>query len=212
MTVTPAVNETSFFEIEKKIRKAADFGALWIHLDVSDGKFTKNTLWNNPADLLNINDKLSNIKIEVHLMVENPDEVFENWIDAGAQRVILHLEAIKDLEVIKEKCANSGVELFIAGNPDTLVDKFLAYKGMVDGFLVLAVNPGLAGQKFQEDQLEKIKVLRQTFPDTKIEADGGVNADNTKAIKDAGADILVSASYIWNSKSPKQAYLDLLNI
>ena len=214
MTVIPAINEIDFEEVKKKIKAVEDFGAEWVHLDVSDGKFTKNKLWNNPKDLeeLEIRNNELGIKIDVHLMVQNPDEVLDKWLDAKVKRISVHLEAVKDLDVMKMKCVAFGVELFLAIKPDTPVERFFSYAGNASGFLILAVNPGLAGQKFKEGQLEKIKALRQKFPDVKIEADGGVNADNAKAIKDAGADILVSASAIWGSNNPKKAYFNLKNI
>ncbi len=207
MQIIPAINETDFEEVKKKIKLAQEFGAEWVHLDVSDGKFTKNKLCNNPEDL-----KELGLKIEVHLMVENPDEVLDSWLDAKVKRIIVHLESVRDLDVMKMKCLAFGAELFLAIKPDTPVKHLFSHEGNANGFLILAVNPGLAGQKFQENQLEKIKALRQKFPDAKIEVDGGINADNAKAIKDAGADILVSASYIWSMKNPKDAYLKLNNI
>ena len=113
---------------------------------------------------------------------------------------------------MKMKCAALGTELFIAVNPETPVEKLFEYEKLAAGFLILAVTPGKVGQKFKEDQLEKIRTLRQRFPDAKIEADGGVSVDNAKAIKDAGANILVSASAIWGSKNPKEAYRKLIEL
>lgn len=214
MVVIPAINEMDFEEIKKKIKTAADFGAEWVHLDVADGKFTKNVLWNNPKDLESLRATAYDLRanLEVHLMVQNPDEVLDSWLDAKVKRVIIHLESAKDIDVMKMKCVAFGVELFLAIKPDTPVERLFGYEGDASGFLILAVNPGLAGQKFQENQLEKIRALRQKFPDAKIEVDGGVNLENAPRIKEVGADILVSASYIWNNGSPKQAYLDLLSI
>lgn len=212
MTVIPAINEISFLEIEKKIRQSVAFGAEWVHLDVSDGKFTANLLWNSPSDLLKIKGQLSHIDLEVHLMVDNPDSVFENWIGAGAKRIIVHLESVRDIEAMIEKCELLSAELFLAVNPETPLEKLFEYENRLDGFLILAVTPGKAGQKFQENQLAKIKLLRQTIPDAKIEADGGVNLENAAAIKNAGADVLVSASAIWGSADPAEIYKKLQSI
>lgn len=214
MIVIPAINETDFKEVKKKIKAAEDFGASWIHLDVADGKFTKNTLWNNPADLKEIRPKTYDLrtKLEVHLMVQNPDEILDEWLDAKVNRVIVHLESVQDFDVIKMKCVAFGVELFLAIKPDTPVERLFNYEGDANEFLILTVNPGLAGQKFKEEQLEKIKALRAKFPDAKIEVDGGANLETAANMKAAGADILVSASHIWESENHKKAYLDLLNI
>lgn len=208
MQIIPAINEKSFSEIEEKIIKADSFGAEWVHLDVSDGEFTENELWNdafNLRDFIIANKHLS-AKFEVHLMVNNPEEIVSDWIDAGAKRVTVHLEAIKDLKLIKDKCSLFDIELFLAGNSDTPVEKFIEYKDSVNGFLILAVKPGRAGQKFGDNQLEKIKLLRVQAPNVKIIVDGGVNLDNASQIKNAGADILVAASAIWGSADPKAAY------
>lgn len=212
MQVIPAINETDFKEIQKKIKLAQDFGAEWVHLDVADGKFTRNDLWNQPSDLSNVKGQLSNVQIEVHLMVQNPDEVLDSWLDVKVKRVTVHLESVKDLDVMKMKCVAFRVELFLAIRPDTAAERLFGYAGDASGFLILAVNPGLAGQKFRDDQLEKIRVLRQKFPDAKIEVDGGVNLENASRLKESGADILVSASYLWNSKNSKESYENLLKI
>jgi len=213
MTVIPAINETNFEEVQKKIKAAQDFGADWVHLDVTDGKFTQNVLWNNPDDLkeLGIGNKESGIKIEVHLMVENPDAVLGDWLQAGAQRVIVHVETAKNVLAMKRQCAKAGAELALAANPDTPVERFLEYKS-VENFLVLSVIPGLAGQQFRKDQLKKIRILRQQLPDAKIEVDGGVALSTAPAIKESGADILVSASHIWNSDNPAKAYQKLTEL
>ena len=224
MIVIPAINETDFEEVKKKIKSAQDFGAESVHLDVSDGKFTKNKLWNNPADLSNLKLKTNtlNLNLEVHLMVQNTDVVLDEWLDAKVKRLIVHLESVRDLDVMKMKCVAFGTELFLAIRPDTPVEHFFSHEGDANGFLILAVKPGLAGQKFStgggstegglEYQLKRIRTLRQKFPNAKIEVDGGVNLDNTLAIKNAGADILVSASSIWGSKNPKEAYRKLIEL
>lgn len=208
MLVIPAINETDFKEVEKKIKAAQEFGSAWIHLDVSDGKFTKNILWNNPSEL-QASGVTHQVNIEVHLMVQSVDVVLDEWLDAKVKRLIVHLETVQDLDVMKMKCVAFGTELFLALKPDTPVEHLFSHEGDANGFLILAVRPGLAGQKFQEDQLEKIRILRQKFPDVKIEVDGGVNLENALAIKNAGADILVSASAIWGSENPKEIYRKL---
>ncbi|MDE2001173.1 MAG: hypothetical protein KGI60_01235 [Patescibacteria group bacterium] len=206
--VIPAINETVFSEIEKKMRAAREFGAEWVHIDVADGKFTKNTLWNNPKELSAIRHMLS-ANLEVHLMVENPDDVLDDWIDAGAKRIIVHIEAAKDIPAMKEKCMLMGAEFFLAANPETSARTMVLQRDFVDGFLVLAVTPGVSGQQFHEDQLAKIAVLREHAPGGTIEVDGGVNLSNAADIRKEGATILVAASAIWGSNDPQKAYQQL---
>ena len=208
MNVIPAINEIDFEEIKKKILAAESFGAEWVHLDIADGKFTPNLLWNSPKDLdsLHLKPLTLNLNIEVHLMVENPEDVLEDWLVSGIKRIFIHYESMSDFRAIKERCGEAGVELGLAIGPHIPVEGLFEYKRKVSYFLILAVEPGISGQKFQENQLEKIKLLRKEFPGAKIEVDGGVNIGNAFDIKQAGADILVSASYIWNSKNPKEAF------
>ena len=218
MQIIPAINEIDFEEIKKKILAAESFGAEWVHLDIADGKFTPNLLWNSPKDLdsLHLKPLTLNLNIEVHLMVENPEDVLEDWLVSGIKRIFIHYESMSDFRAIKERCGEAGVELGLAIGPHIPVEGLFEYKRKVSYFLILAVEPGISGQKFsagdgsssggQDNQLEKIKLLREKMPNVKIEVDGGINIYNAFDIKQAGADILVSASYIWNSKNPEKAF------
>ena len=205
MAIIPAINEVNFEEIKKKVLLVQSFGSKWAHLDVADGKFTKNVLWNNPEELKVESEKWK-VKIEVHLMVESPEDVLEEWLKTGIKRIFVHYESIKDFELLKDKCGAAGVELGLAIGPHIPAEGLFEYKGRVSYFLILAVEPGISGQEFQDNQLEKIRVLREKIPNAKIEVDGGINIHNAFDIKQAGADILVSSSYIWNSENPKEAY------
>ena len=214
MVIIPAINETSFAEIEKKIKTAAAFGAEIVHLDVSDGKFTTTEMWNNFFDLRDFIIANPNLKMkyEIHLMISDPDEAIDNWIDVGATRIIVHVESAKDVAGMKKKCEHFAAELLLAANPDTSSDSLLEHKDCVDGFLVLAVRPGKSGQIFRDTQLEKIRLLREGSPKTKIEVDGGVKLENALSIKDAGADLAASASTIWKSEDPTATFKKLQEI
>ncbi|HEY4499688.1 MAG TPA: hypothetical protein VJH70_00940 [Candidatus Paceibacterota bacterium] len=203
MLIIPAINEIKFPEILKKILRAGDFGAEWVHIDVADGQFTGNALWNNPEDLSSLKDK--NIKIEVHLMVQNPEAVIGQWITAGVRRIIVHIEALQDFTSIQEQCLRAGVELVVALNPDTSVER-LTNIATISRVLVLAVQPGRAGQMFRNDQLDKVRFLRTHYSNVTISVDGGVALDNALPIQAAGADILISASAIWSSDDPAMTY------
>lgn len=219
MQIIPAINETDFFQIKEKLEKVAEFFAEWVHFDIADGKFTPNKTWNKQAELQELrimNYELCKFNIEVHLMVEEPEKVINNWINAGAKRIIVHLETINIAEV---KLPN--IEIGLAINPDTPVEKLISFlrgkgkeeRGRFCKFVqILAVNPGLAGQKFQPNILDKIRFLKENYPDVKIEVDGGINLETAKLCKQAGADILAAASYIWNSDNPKEAFRELKNI
>ncbi|MDP3729436.1 MAG: hypothetical protein Q8R26_01615 [bacterium] len=212
MQVIPAINVTNFDDVQLRLRTARDVGAEWAHIDVADGTFTENALWQN-AKQLQASGWGSQINIEVHLMVSNPDEVIGKWLATGVKRVIVHVEAAQNIEALRKQCEEVGVEFVLALNPDTPVEYCLAHMHTIRHILVLAVTPGKAGQVFRDDQVPKIKFLRdkvsQIGAHVTIEVDGGVNAKNAAAIKLAGADIIVSASYIFGSNDPKKAYKTL---
>ncbi len=208
MRVIPAVNETAFEAVREKIERARDFGAEWVHIDVSDGIFTQNTLWNNPEEL-GESGLAEMMQVEVHLMIKNPEQVIDRWLVAGVKRVVIHVEAAHDIAKIERACIQAGVELVIAANPETDASALAQCPVAKKNFLVLAVRPGVAGQVFIENQLDKIKNLRQLVPDATIEVDGGVTLENAPQIKIAGADIIIAASAMWSSENPGAVYQNL---
>jgi ribulose-phosphate 3-epimerase len=217
MLVIPAINETEFSEILQKIRKAEEFlpDDGWVQIDAADGVFTERRTWLNPADLGMIETRLG---LELHIMVESVDEALDAWLAglvsarAPRKRLIAHLEAMGDVDFVMNACARAGVELGLALNPGTPVDLVASYADRFALVQLLAVPPGAAGQSFDQRIIEKTKALRQKSPDVIIEIDGGVNLEVAKAVKVAGADIIVAASYIWNNPSPKVAYEELSSI
>lgn len=202
MKVIPAINCPDFVCAKTRIRKAEAF-AEWIHVDVVDGKFAPPVTWGNPEEFAALKTPL---KLEVHLMVEDPEGALDGWLRAGASRVVVHLESLKDPVYVLERCKKFGAEVFLGINPGTEVERALAHAGDFKGFLILAVSPGCSGEPFQEAMLEKIKFLRAHVPDAILEVDGGVNNETAPRIKAAGADILISASYIFSADDPKNAY------
>ncbi|MEK7146624.1 MAG: hypothetical protein AAB772_00010 [Patescibacteria group bacterium] len=212
MTVIPAINEKTFEEVAKKIRIAEDFLPAngWIHIDVADGIFTPNKTWNVPDELASFKTRLN---FEVHLMVEKPEAVIDNWLKVGVKRLIIHLEAFAEPNFILNVVKEYNAEIILAANPVTPGDAISLYLGSFDFFQVLAVDPGLAGQKFQEKVLEKIKFLRSRNPAVKIEVDGGIDLETAKIVKAAGADIIISASYIFNHPAgPATGYRELAGV
>ena len=149
------------------------------------------------------------INIEAHLMVENPEAVIKDWILAGAKRIVIQLEAIDSVKARAVLEIADKVEIGLAVNPETPIEDALPYLENFKFILILGVNPGLAGRPFNEKILEKIKFLKNYYPNVIIEADGGINLETAKLVKEAGADIVVSASYIWGSQNPEKAYQEL---
>ncbi|MEK7658066.1 MAG: ribulose-phosphate 3-epimerase [Patescibacteria group bacterium] len=231
MQIVPAINCGNFECVKEKLQKAAKFFSpanRWAQIDIADGKFTNWKTWNNPSELSDVSSKMSNVNIEVHLMVENPQEAIDDWLDAGAKRIIVHFEALVKtaeknplndfsdiLNFILEKCEPKNVEVGLALAPKTPVEELIPYLNKISFIQILAVEPGLAGQKFQEKIFDKIKFLKSLdgeYADIAVEVDGGVNLETAKLCKEAGADILAAASYIWENQNPKAAFDELAKI
>jgi len=211
MEVIPAINAQSFDEVKKLIAQASAF-APWIHIDVTDGIFTPHQTWNNAEELKQLiidNPVLTTVNFELHLMVKNPELVIGAWLRTGVKRLIVHVETISDEEVITDHCREHAVEVMLAAGPEIGIDQLLQYKKEFKAFQLLAVSPGKAGQTFDEMTIEKISGLRKELPEAVIEVDGGINQETAKRCKNAGADIVVSASHIFGSADPKKAFEDL---
>jgi ribulose-phosphate 3-epimerase len=181
------------------------------HFDVADGAFTFNKSWDEPERLAKIKPTFP---FEVHLMVENPRPSAERWLAAGARRVIVHLEAappalFAEIAVMAEE---AGAEAALALDPETPAADAAPYFNSTSNFLILAVHPGLSGQKFLPLVLEKVSTLRRELPNAKIEVDGGIDPSHARAALVAGADAMVSGSDIFNSPDPEGEYEALRSI
>lgn len=199
--VIPAVIAKDFKELKKKIRQV-ELYTRWIQLDIMDGKFVPNLTWQNSEDLKSIKTTL---KIEAHLMINSPQRVMKKWLNT-VQRVIVHWESRG-----KEKFKFTK-QMGIALNPGTPWQEIEKFIPQVDLILLMTVNPGFGGQKFLKEVLPKIKSLRKKYPQVKIEVDGGINPKTGKECVKAGADVLVSGTYIFKSKNTKEAIEKLKSI
>ena len=216
MEVIPAINCLDFDCVRQRLDQIKELDSNWAHLDVVDGKFASVKTWNNPKELIRLQ-----VNLEIHLMIENPEAVIEDWFKAGAKRIIIHLEAVNQEQLqncIKTANEFNG-EIGLAINPNTPIEELLPFisenqpniseNQRIKFVQILGVNPGWAGQEFQPQVIEKIKLLRDQAPNVKIEADGGMNLETAKLVEKAGADIVVSASYIFNNSNPQKAYASL---
>jgi ribulose-phosphate 3-epimerase len=210
MQVIPSINVSSFEEAQELVDRAKEFLIRpdnWLHFDIGDGVFSSIKTGGSSEEFKKI--KLRSLRSEVHLMVEDPEKVAEAWLEAGAKRLIVHLEEVRKLETILNLCQQHKADFMLTINPETIVENLLPYLNDIKYFQILGVTPGKAGQKFQKSVLEKIEFLREQAPNVKIEVDGGVDLETAKLIKDAGADMIVSATYIFNNADPKEAYNQL---
>ena len=197
--VIPTIIAKDFQELQEKIKKVEPY-VNWIQLDVMDGQFVDNITWSNPADLKNLETSL---KSEVHLMVKNPEEVIDDWIESGVQRIIFHYESTDKHQEIIERVKKAGLEVGIAINPETsieILDSFLP----ISLILIMTVHPGRGGQKFLEETLDKIEQLREKYKNVNIEVDGGINLETAPKVIQAGANLLASGSAIFESENIKE--------
>ncbi len=205
MQVVPAINAHSFHEARDLIDRAARFLSAggWMHIDVADGSITPHMLWGNSDEFKSL--KISAIKklhCEVHLMTRDWQTRAVAWRAAGAERIIVPVELLT-----VEKCA---VDIMPSVGPHISADALQPFFGATRQFQILAVPPGSPGQNFQEDALQKIAFVRARAPRATLEVDGGITPAIARRVKDAGADSVVSSSYIWQSADPEKAYQELM--
>ena len=171
-----------------------------IHLDIMDGKFVDNKTWTT-SEIIKLT-KYSNLPLDVHLMVNNPSKYIEDYAMLNTNNITFHYEAVKDVNKVINEIKDYGLKVGIAVNPDTDVKNIYDYLSDIDIVLIMSVYPGKSGQVFINETLDKIKELKDYIVNnnfkTLISVDGGINDETGKLCKEAGADILVSASYIHN--------------
>lgn len=171
-----------------------------IHIDIMDGKFVDNKTWTT-SEIIKLT-KYSNLPLDVHLMVNNPSKYIEDYAMLNTNNITFHYEAVKDVNKVINEIKDYGLKVGIAVNPDTDVKNIYDYLSNIDIVLIMSVYPGKSGQVFINETLNKIKELKDYIVNnnlkTLISVDGGINDETGKLCKEAGADILVSASYIHN--------------
>lgn len=171
-----------------------------IHIDIMDGKFVDNKTWTT-SEIIKLT-KYSNLPLDVHLMVNNPSKYIEDYAMLNTNNITFHYEAVKDVNKVINEIKDYGLKVGIAVNPDTDVKNIYDYLSDIDIVLIMSVYPGKSGQVFINETLDKIKELKDYIVNnnlkTLISVDGGINDETGKLCKEAGADILVSASYIHN--------------
>ncbi len=217
MNVIPVVNCPDVACAEAKfaaLRKFLPAGS-FVHADITDGIWSAHPTLNDPSAWARL---VLPFALEAHLMVERPEEVADDWFTAGAQRIVVHAETVDAAVVhrLLDLAANHRAELMLSIAPGTdagMLEPLIARFGeRLAAFQVLAVHPGAAGQRFGNEAIGRIVSLRGFAPHATIEVDGGMDPGTAKLVKDAGADTIVSASYIFNSGDPARAYVELKGI
>ena len=217
--IIPAINVPEWEEIVRRVKLIESFAEEvdvdTVHLDVTDGTFTKNSYWHRASDLLNLKTPL---KIEVHLMIGTSDNPIEERIAEWLMperifRAIMHVEAGHDIHLAIAKCREAGIETGVAIVPGSSWTRLAPYLDEVDLAQVLGVHPGLSGQMMQRDHVfDALSHLKTRSPrGGLIEVDGGVAPANARDLIEAGANVLVAGSAIFDADDPKEAIRLLQN-
>jgi len=211
--IAPSILSADFAHLAEQVREVESAGADMLHIDVMDGHFVPNISIGVPV--VKALSKVTKLPLDVHLMIAEPEKYIDAFIDAGAGLLTVHAEVLKDPKSILLKISKRGVKPGISLNPLTSLDKIRGILKNVDLVLIMTVNPGFGGQEFIESVVSKIKKLRDIVLkeklDLDISVDGGINNDTAKKAVEAGADILVAGSAIFNSKDIK-ASIDFLRL
>ncbi len=209
--IAPSILSADFCNLEADVRSVAAAGADWIHFDVMDGQFVPPiTLGASVAARV---ASLSALPLDVHLMVKNPEQQLDAFIDAGAHVVTVHQEAAQHLDRLLRYIRSRNVLAGVSINPATPVSSLECVLDLADLFLIMSVNPGYAGQPFLPNAIEKVRQLRNML-DRKglhplVEVDGGVGTHNAGPLVHAGADVLVAGTAVFGQADRAQAIFNL---
>ncbi|MBD3287843.1 ribulose-phosphate 3-epimerase [candidate division KSB1 bacterium] len=205
--VAPSILSADFNRLQHQLKIAEQAGADWIHVDVMDGQFVPNLTF-GPKIVEWVN-RLTTLPLDVHLMVNEPDVLIPAFVKAGADRLTVHIEAIKHIHRTLKMIKDHGISAGITLNPGTSARAIEAVIPEVDLVLVMSVNPGFGGQAFIESSLSKIKyifkMIKTIKPDVYLEVDGGIDMKTAPLVVEAGANVLVAGSFIFSSDDIKKS-------
>ena len=201
--LAPSILSADFARLLEDVKKVEKAGCEYLHIDVMDGHFVPNITL-GPAIVKSLRRDV-NMVFDTHLMIENPDDYIRDFVDAGSDLIVVHAEACRHLHRTIQNIKSYNVKVGVALNPATSIESIKHIIEDVDMVLIMTVNPGFGGQSFIESMLEKIKELKQLIDDKNlnvdIQVDGGIKPDNIHKVVEAGANIIVAGSAIFNSEN-----------
>ena len=212
--ISPSVLSCDFANIQRDVEMINNSNADWFHVDVMDGVFVPNISFGFPV--IEAIKKHAKKPLDVHLMIQNPDQYINQFQKAGADILTVHYEACTHLHRTIQAIKEAGMKAGVALNPHTPVTFLEDVIQELDLVLIMSVNPGFGGQKFIQNALLKVAQVKELITSKKsqalIEVDGGVNLETGKELVKAGADVLVAGSFVFNSENPSNTIDHLKNI
>lgn len=206
--ISPSILSADFANLERDIKRVEDAGADWLHIDVMDGHFVPNITIGVPV--VKSIKKIASIPLDVHLMIEHPENFVKAFKDAGADIITFHYEAVDDVLSVVRLIQSFGLKAGLSIKPKTKAEEIFEFLPYLDLVLVMTVEPGFGGQVFMHDCAQKIteikqKSLENAGEDLIIQVDGGINNVTGHVCTSLGANSLVAGNYIYSHKDIKQA-------
>lgn len=211
--IAPSILSADLGNLASEIKEVEEGGAHYIHVDVMDGHFVPNITWGPP--IVAAVSRVTDLPVDVHLMIENPDRYVQQFAEAGASIIGIHVEADHHAHRTLGRIRELGKKSCITLNPQTPLQDVDYLLDSVDQVLLMSVNPGFGGQRFIDSVVPKIEALRKTIEarglNVDIEVDGGIGPETAKRVVDAGANVLVAGAAIFNHEDRKARITAILD-
>jgi ribulose-phosphate 3-epimerase len=203
-SILPSLLQCDFANLQREVERLEEAGVEALHLDVMDGCFVPNLSYGMPV--VESLRRVTSLRLDVHLMITDPGKYAKSFVDAGADSVTFHIEAVPEPVELLSRFRSLGVLAGLAINPSTPMERLLPFVPECDLVLVMSVAAGFGGQKFDPVALERLRYLRETFgTDLLLEVDGGINLSSITQVTQSGADLLVVGSAIFREADYCQA-------